>query len=108
MRLGRTRVTFVEQPLYSYIYFSVPVPGRRLNAMTAVMLGSALPQRAQDPGLSETAALLSELGATFRPGKGPSGTWPLVLGGDTVAHVRLNTITQARWRDLTLSIMKLS
>ena len=99
VRLGRTRVTFVEQPLYSYIYFSVPVPGRRLNAMTAVMLGSALPQRAQDPGLSGTAALLSELGATFRPGKGPSGTWPLVLGGDTVAHARLNTITQARWRD---------
>ena len=99
VRIGPARVAFVEQPLYSYIYFSVPVPGRRLHAMSATMLGSALPQRAQDPVLSETAALLSELGATFRPGKGPAQAWPLVVAGDTVAHARLNTITQSKWRD---------
>ena len=99
VRLGRTRVTFVEQPLYSYIYFSRPVPGRALNAMSAVMLGSALPQRAEDAQRSEIAVLLSELGATFRPGPGPPRAWPLVVGGDTVAHARLNTITQAKWRD---------
>ena len=99
VRLGRTRVAFVEQPLYTYIYFSTPVPGRSLVAVTAVLLGTALPQHAADESVSDEVRRLVEGGATFRPGAGPPRSWPLVVGNDTVAHARLSTITQARWRD---------
>ncbi len=102
--LGYTRTSFVEQPLYTYLYFSAPVPGRRANAVTALLLASALPEHAAAAGATESARLLAELGANFLPGPGSPRTWPLVVAGDTIAHARLNTITQAKWRDQTVTL----
>ena len=104
VRLGRTGVTFVEQPLYSYVYFASPVAGRRMNAITAVLLGTALPEHAADEAVSSSVRELVQQGATFRPGAGPAGTWPLVVASDTIAHARLTTITQARWRDHVVTV----
>ena len=99
VRLGRVSSAFIEQPLYNYLYFVVPVPGRNETAVAMVLLGTALPEHAVDTDVNETARLLAELGATFRAGVGPARSWPLVLDGDTIAHARLNPLTQAKWRD---------
>ena len=99
VRLGRTRVAFIEQPLYNYIYFSAPVPNRQATVVAMVLLGTALPEHAVDVDVNETARLLTEMGATFRQGIGPERSWPLIVSGDTIAHARLNTITQSKWRD---------
>ncbi len=104
VRLGRTRVTFVEQPLYNYIYFATPVPDRRMVAVSAVLLGAALPQHASDAAVSERVRQLVRQGATFRPGPGPERSWPLIVDNDTIAHARLTTITQARWRDRVVTV----
>jgi signal transduction histidine kinase len=103
VRLGRKRTSFVEQPLYSYIYFSTPVPGRRAHAVTALMLASALPEHAAAASPTSSARLLADLDANFLPGAGPTRTWPLVVDGDTIAYARLNTITQAKWRDQAIT-----
>ncbi len=102
--LGRQRVIFVEQPLYNYVYFSTPVAGRRMNAVSAVLLGTALPQHAAEQSVNETIRLLAQHGATFTAGPGPERSWQLIVDGDTVAHARLATLTQARWRDQTVTV----
>jgi signal transduction histidine kinase len=103
VRLGRTRVEFIEQPLYNYIYFSAPIPNRQATVVAMVLLGTALPEHAVDADVNETARLLTELGATFREGVGPERSWPLIVSGDTIAHARLNTITQSKWRDTAVT-----
>jgi signal transduction histidine kinase len=104
VRLARTRASFVEQPLYSYVYFSTPVTGRRMHAVSAVLLGTALPEHAADRTISREVRELVRQGATFRPGAGPPRSWPLVVRNDTIAHARLATITQARWRDQVVTV----
>ncbi len=104
VRLGMLRTTYTEQPLYSYLYFTAPVPNQSGNVMVAIMLGAALPEHAADAGVSETVRLLAQLGATFRAGPGPERSWALVVDGDTVAHARLNAITQSRWRDQLVTV----
>jgi signal transduction histidine kinase len=103
VRLGRISYAFIEQPLYNYLYFAAPVRGRGETAVAMVLLGAALPEHAVDNDVNETARLLTGLGATFRSGPGPANSWPLVIEGDTVAHARLNTITQAKWRDTVVT-----
>ena len=103
VRSGRGGVEFVEQPLYSYIYFPEAVPGTRRTAVAAVLLGTALPQHANNAEVNKTARVLADIGATFRAGPGPAGAWALVVGTDTVAHARIAAITQAKWRDQTVA-----
>jgi signal transduction histidine kinase len=97
VRRGIQRSLFVEQPLYSYVYFPARVEGGSTHVVAAVLLGTALHEHAHDLD-SNAAHVMSHVGASFRAGSGPTGSWPLVVGADTVAHARLTPIIQSAWR----------
>lgn len=98
VRFGISGVKFIEQPLYSYIYFPAKIRGGSGHAVAAVLLSHALQGMTPDVDPSGTAHLMSEVGAVFHEGKGPAGSWQLVVRGDTVAHARFATPSQAQWR----------
>ncbi len=100
VRYGIGGVDFLEQPLYSYIYFPARARGSSRHAVAAVMLtqalhGSAFTGEGDDGGIAGTVA---RIGAVFHDGKGPANSWPLVINGDTIAHARLAPLTQSEWR----------
>ena len=106
VRLGASSAIFVEQPLYSYIYFTAPVRDGSRHAVAAVLLGTAIQENLSDVGDRSIARFMAESGAVFRAGKGPPDAWPLVVGTDTLAHVRQNPITQSQWRREVIEVTR--
>lgn len=98
VRSGIKRALFVEQPLYSYVYFPARVEGSSTHAVAAVLLGTALHEHAHDLSPRAVAHVISHIDASFRAGSGPAGSWPLVVGADTIAHARLTPVIQSQWR----------
>lgn len=103
VRFGISGVAFIEQPLYSYIYFPAMVRGSRQHAVAAILLSTALNVQESEPDDGSVARASAEAGAVFHPGKGPADSWPLVVRGDTVAHARLDELTQSEWREQAIT-----
>ncbi|MGQ0816239.1 MAG: ATP-binding protein [Gemmatimonadota bacterium] len=104
VRLGTSGPTFVEQPLYSYLYIPTRVEGTRSHVVSMVLLATAIHEHAHDVSDRSIAHVTSHLGAVFRSGKGPPDAWPLVVNGDTIAHARLAPITQSDYRDEAIAL----
>jgi signal transduction histidine kinase len=111
VRLGSPRAIFVEQPLYSYIYFPATTADNSRHVIAAVLLGTAIREHSRDMSDRSIAHVMARSGAVFRAGKGPPDAWSLVVGRDTVAHARMAPITQSEWRvevvDLTQRVTTL-
>jgi signal transduction histidine kinase len=50
-------------------------------------------------GISDIVAARTRTPASFRQGGGSDAVWALAVNGDTVAHARLDPLTQNDWRD---------
>lgn len=107
VRLGATGTHFVERPLYSYLYFSSPVPGRRERAVAAVLVETSLARRpggassvGEEVGVTGAFAASTSMRASFHPGAGPGPgvVWRLVEGRDTIVHARFQATTQSDLR----------
>jgi signal transduction histidine kinase len=98
VRTATAPVSFVERPLYSYLYFAAARPNNTGNAVVAILLDAALPSGAQLPGLAAQVEALTGRDATFLEGPGLPADWNLVVSGDTLLHARLDPLTQTEWR----------
>jgi signal transduction histidine kinase len=89
---------FEERPLFSYIYFSEPVPGRDEYAVAAVLVETGIIGEAGDGAIADIVAARTRTRATFRRGPGADAVWSRSEGAHTVVHARLEPRTQAEWR----------
>lgn len=95
--LSATRsVSFVERPLYSYLYFVEPLRTGRGHAVAALLLDAALPVESSEEQTPQRIDLATDV--TFLPGPGVAADWSLVIGQDTLLHARVEPITQSQWR----------
>ncbi|MBI4410236.1 MAG: HAMP domain-containing protein [Gemmatimonadetes bacterium] len=91
-------ITYVERPLFSYLYFARPVPGRGERAIAAVLLQTGLHVPEPAAGFDERFAALTGARPRFTVSRSAAAEWRLVLAGDTVLGARFDTPTQAEWR----------
>jgi signal transduction histidine kinase len=91
---------FEERPLFSYLYFSVPVAGRAERAVAAVLVETGIIGAGRDGATADIVAARTRTRASFRRGAGPDAVWALAEADDTVVHARLDPLTQADWRRL--------
>ena len=105
VRFGISGVDFVEQPLYSYIYFPAQIRNSRQHVVTMVLVGATL-HGTDESDLTRVAKAAVRTGATFHRGKGGPDSWPVVVNGDTVAHGVLAPISQTEWRDNAIRLMQ--
>jgi signal transduction histidine kinase len=89
---------FEERPLFSYLYFSAPLPGRGQHAVTAVLVETGIIGEGRDGATADIVAARTRTRANFRRGGGPDAVWALVEAGDTVVHARLEPQTQLEAR----------
>jgi signal transduction histidine kinase len=89
---------FEERPLFSYLYFSTPVPGRAEYAVAAVLVETGIIGEGKDGAFADIVAARTRTRATFRRGGGADAVWSLASGADTVVHARLDPLSQAEWR----------
>jgi signal transduction histidine kinase len=93
------RAYFEERPLFSYLYFPVPVPGRAEHAIAAVLVETGVLSDGGDLGVAvgTLAGARTWTRASFRKGGGDA-VWGLVADGDTVVSARLDPLRQQEWR----------
>jgi signal transduction histidine kinase len=91
---------FEERPLFSYLYFSVPVAGRAERAVSAVLVETGIVGAGRDGATADIVAARTRTRASFRRGAAPDAVWALAEAGDTIVHARLDALTQADWRRL--------
>jgi signal transduction histidine kinase len=89
---------FEERPLFSYLYFPVPVPGRAEHAVAAVLVETGIIGEGDDGAFADIVAARTRTRATFRRGGGADAVWSLEVGRDTVVHARLDPISQMEVR----------
>ncbi|HSJ05421.1 MAG TPA: hypothetical protein VK936_01890, partial [Longimicrobiales bacterium] len=89
---------FEERPLFSYLYFSRPVPGRGEHAVVAVLVETGIIGEGREGASAAIVAAQTGTRAGFRRGGGPDAVWSLVEGADTVVHARLESVTQGELR----------
>jgi signal transduction histidine kinase len=89
---------FEERPLFSYLYFSRPVPGRGEHAVVAVLVETGIIGEGRDGASAAVVAAQTGTRAGFRRGGGADAVWALAEGADTVVHARLEPVTQGEWR----------
>ena len=100
VRSGATRLHFEERPLFSYLYFVRPVPGRPEHVASAVLLETGLTDDAGS-GFRTVLEAGTRARISFHAGHGAPADprmWSLVADGDTIAFVRLAPVTQAEYR----------
>jgi hypothetical protein len=71
---------FEERPLFSYLYFSVPVAGRAEHAVAAVLVETGIIGEGRDGATADIVAARTRTRATFRRGAGPDAVWALAEG----------------------------
>ena len=98
VRFGKDRSAFVEQPLYSYLYFTAPIPGTSGYAVAALLLAKSVHGNIHEVDATGIADLIAHAGGIVQPGKGDAGSWQLVVGEDTMAHVVFRSEVQSEWR----------
>jgi signal transduction histidine kinase len=91
---------FEERPLFSYLYFPTPVPGRAEQAVAAVLVETGVIGESGEGGFRDLIAAGTRTRASFRRGGGENVVWALLTGQDTIAHARLEPLSQAEWRGL--------
>jgi signal transduction histidine kinase len=91
---------FEERPLFSYLYFPAPVPGRAEQAVAAVLVETGVLGESREGGFADIVAAGTRTRATFRRGGGGGAVWALEEGQDTVVHARLEPLSQAEWRGM--------
>lgn len=113
---------YEERPLFSYLYFTLPVPGRDEQAVAAVLVETGILGEGTEGGIADIVAAGTRTRATFRRGSGEDAVWALVwprdrisdgaaprqadgppaaidaVPADTVVHARLEPLSQAEWR----------
>jgi signal transduction histidine kinase len=89
---------FEERPLFSYLYFPTPVPGRTEQAVAAVLVETGIIGEGREGGFADIVAAGTRTRATFRRGGGASPVWVLQVGRDTIVHARLAPLSQGEWR----------
>jgi signal transduction histidine kinase len=89
---------FEERPLFSYLYFSAPLPGRGQHAVAGVLVETGIIGEGRDGATADIVAARTRTRASFRRGGGPDVVWALVEAGDTVVHARLEPQTQLEAR----------
>jgi signal transduction histidine kinase len=101
VRNGIARPYYAERPLYSYLYFTAPVKIAPWQAVAAVLVETGESMRAGADPTTRTVAARTTVPAIFRsgPGRGEDVVWRLTAGADTVAHARLESITQTDMRE---------
>ena len=98
VRVAAWPVQFIERPLYSYIYFAEPVQDGTGVAVAAVLLDVSLPQETVNEGFAQEFESLAARQTTFIAGPGSPGDYSIVVGRDTLAHARIEPLSQAEWR----------
>lgn len=93
VRLGKRTAVFVEEALNSYLYQSQPLPGGRGYAAAAVLLSRTVHGEDHEQTKSAIADELAHSAATIGVGRGPAESWPLRIGPDTVAHLRVPALS---------------
>jgi signal transduction histidine kinase len=89
---------FQERPLFSYLYFPTRVAGREEYAVAAVLVETGIIGEGREGAFADIVAARTRTRASFRRGGHPSAAWSLVEGSDTIAHARVDPLTQAEWR----------
>jgi signal transduction histidine kinase len=98
--LQEGRAYFEERPLFSYLYFAAPVPGRTDQAVAAVLVETSVIGEGMEGAWTEAVEARTGVRATFRRGHGEGAAWALVETGDTIVHARLQPLTQTEWRGM--------
>jgi signal transduction histidine kinase len=100
--LPRDRPYYEERPLFSYLYFPVPIDDLDQQAVAAVLVETGLVGERGATGFREVVAAGTRTRASFRRGPGEHAVWALAAPGarDTVVHARLEPLTQAEWRGM--------
>ena len=97
-RRARQGVSFVDRPLFSYLYFSYPIEGTDQHAVAAILLQTGLgPGQHGSPGVAERFAERADARPYFSPGPGGPDSWQFVVDGDTIAHAQFEPFVQAEW-----------
>jgi signal transduction histidine kinase len=96
VRGGAGGVSYEDRPLFSYLYFSVPVEGRGVQAVAAILLQTGLdPEQHVSLGLAERFGVRTGARPFFGPGPGGADSWSLVVGADTIAHAQFESVSQS-------------
>jgi signal transduction histidine kinase len=96
--LKQTEAYFEERPLFSYLYFAVPLAGRGEHAVAAVLVETGIIGEGRDGATADIVAARTRTRANFRRGSGPDAVWALTAGSDTIVHARLDPVTQVEVR----------
>ncbi|MEO5510600.1 MAG: HAMP domain-containing sensor histidine kinase [Longimicrobiales bacterium] len=94
-------VYFGERALFSYLYYTVPVPGEARHAVVAMLIETGFEGDATKTGFAATFRDQVEARVTFHsghPGMGGKAIWSFVSNGDTIVHARLVPMEQAERR----------
>ena len=94
VRLSGVSALFVEQPLYSYFYRTYPLPDGQGYAAAAVLLSRTVHGSSHEPSHSGIAELIAHAGGTVSPPAGRTGALPLVIAGDTIAHLTIPVMSE--------------
>jgi len=99
VRRGDVAVAYAERPLFSYLYFTAPVPGaEHLHTVSAVLLESGLESQQGREAFSARFAAATGAEARFHPGPALAAAWELRADGRTVVVGRIARPTQTDLR----------
>lgn len=98
IREGEGPVAFGDGPLFSYLYFTHPVPGRPQHAAVAVLLDTDLPGSTGREGFAARFQAATGHRPRFEAAGDSAAAWRLVRDGRTVAHARFEPLDQGTAR----------
>jgi signal transduction histidine kinase len=98
LRTQTPPVYFAERALFSYLYFTAPIPGTPRHVLTAVLIETGFTGEMQSSGFASSFRDQIDAEVTFHaghPGIGGNAIWSLVSNGDTIVHARAIPVPQA-------------
>ncbi len=98
VREGEGEVAFSGGPLFRYLYFLRPIPGRAQHVAAAVLLETDLPGGAGASGFAARFEAATGDRPRFERGADPGAAWRLVQDGRVVVHARFQPPDQGETR----------